>query len=135
MIFGEKTSSSDMISKLDLQRKPVQSLILDECTKLRLVKPERAQQLVEQFSGKQPEEAEEEVVCELRNNLHQQVRAFIRKDKGGAWRSPKAQEEVRMDIAATRTLRGLISLTLEILREREAWCKKNKKGLMSRLFK
>lgn len=131
---SDADSRIDMSSKLEMQRKPVQKLITDECVKLQLVTPKRAKELIDQFAGKPPDVAETEVVDELRLNLHKQVRKIIRKDKGGAWRAPKDQEELRLDIVATKTLRGLIVLMMDILLERDEWLKANKQGLFSRFF-
>lgn len=133
--MDEIQESSNMLQKLKMKRKPIGDLLKEDCVRLQLLTPKRAEALIAGMSGKRPEDAEDELVAELRNNLHQQVRQMIRKDKGGAWRTPKAQEEVRLDIAATKTLRGLIGLTTEIMREREEWLSKHKRGVISRFFR
>ncbi len=123
-----------MTQKLESERKPIQTLLLEDCVQLGLLKRKRAEYLVTQFSGKLPNEAEEEVVVELRNNLHQQIRRFMRKHKGGPWASPKEQEDLRLEIARTPTVRSLLFLTRQILRERREWLDKNSNSITGWLF-
>ncbi len=125
---------TDMPTKLAQERKPVSKLILEDCVQLGLISRNRAEYVVTQMSGKQPADAEKEVVIELRDNLHKQVRGLIRKDKGGPWSSPKAQEELRLEIVKTPTVRSVLFLTRDILREREEWLKRSHSSLTGRIF-
>lgn len=129
-----KQQSRDMTVKLATERKPIQRLVTEDCVQLGLLDLERAQYLVRQLPGKEVRQAELEVVTELRNNLHQQVRRFIRKHGGGPWPSPKDQEDLRLEITKTPTIRSVLFLTRQILREREEWLDRSHKTLTGRLF-
>jgi hypothetical protein len=129
-----KQRSRDMTVKLATERKPIQQLVTEDCVQLGLLDVERAHYLVRQFPGKEVRQAELEVVTELRNNLHQQVRRFIRKHGGGPWPSPIDQEELRLEISKTPTVRSVLFLTRQILREREEWLERSHKTLTGRLF-
>ncbi len=130
----EKKDELDMTKKLAAERKPVQKLLLEDCVQIGLVTRERAEYLVTQFAGKEPKDAELEVVIELRNNLHAQIRKFMRKHKGGPWPSPKEQEELRLDIVHTPSINSLLSLTRKILRERKEWLDRSRRGITGRIF-
>jgi len=110
---------TDMPTKLSEERKPIKKLIQEDCVQLGLISKKRAEYVITQMAGKQPAEAEKEVVVELRENLHKQVRKLIRKDKGGPWSLPKDQEELRLEILQTPTVRSVLFITRDILRERE----------------
>jgi len=131
---GYRPKSADMSTKLSNERKPIKKIILEDCVQLGLLDKKRAGYLVTQMAGKEPMEAEREVVVELRNNLHSQVRKLIRKDKGGPWSSPMAQEELRVEIVQTPTVRSMLFLTREILRERDEWKNKGRNSITSRIF-
>ncbi len=131
---AKKRISKDMPSKLAEERKPVKKLILEDCVQLSLISRKRAQYVVTQMAGKQPAEAEKEIVLELRKNLHEQVRSLIRKDKDGPWTSPKSQEELRLEIVQTPTVRSILYLTREILKERDEWKRRNRKSITGRIF-
>ncbi len=131
---GYKPKSEDMSTKLANERKPVKKIILEDCIQLGLLDKKRANYLVTQMAGKEPMEAEREVVTELRANLHSQVRKLIRKDKGGPWSSPIAQEELRLEIVQTPTVRSMVYLTREILQEREEWKNKSRSSITGRIF-
>jgi len=120
--------------KLKQARKPLSKLLREDCVQLGLVNSERAEELVKSLAGRTPAEGEARVVEELRNNLHAQVRRYIRKHRGGPWPSPMAQDELRVDIAATRGVVALLSLTRGILRERVAWERSQKKGVLGTLL-
>jgi hypothetical protein len=131
-----KSSSkgTDMPTKLSEERKPVKKLILEDCVQLGLISKKRAEYVITQMAGKQPAEAEKEVVVELRENLHRQVRRLIRKDKGGPWSSPKDQEELRLEILHTPTVRSVLFITRDILREREEWLERSHSSITGRIF-
>ncbi len=130
----KKYKSTDMPTKLAQERKPIKKLILEDCVQLGLISKKRAEYVVTQMAGKQPAEAEKEVVTELRENLHKQVRRLIRKDKDNPWSSPKAQEDLRLEIMQTPTVRSVLFLTRDILMEREEWLKRSHNSLTGRIF-
>ncbi|MEN8177670.1 MAG: hypothetical protein ABFS39_03530 [Pseudomonadota bacterium] len=131
---GYVPNAKSMPERLADQRVGMQHLLEKECVTLKLVTPTQAKHLKRRLLGQEPEKAEQELVAELRNILHLQVRKFIRKNDGGPWSSATLQHELRMDIIATRTLRSLVTLAKELLFEREAWLNKNKTSLAGRLF-
>jgi uncharacterized protein YlaI len=129
---GYQPSTADKTQRLANERKPIQTLLCEDCVQIGLLKPQRAEYLATQFAGKLTNEAEEEVLVELRNNLQEHVRRIIRKLNGGPWPTPKEQENLRVEIAEIPTVRSLLFLTREILREREEWLDKN--SITGRLF-
>jgi len=131
---GYKPQSVDMSTRLANERKPTKIIIMEDCVRLGLLTRKRAKYLVTQMAGKQPMDAEKEIVKELRENLHQQVRKLIRKDKQGPWSSPKSQEDLRLEIVQTPTVRSMVYLTKEILREREAWKSNARNSITGRIF-
>ncbi len=131
---GYKPQSTDMPTKLANERKPTKKVILEDCVQLGLLSRKRAEYLVTQMAGKKPMEAEKEIVKELRESLHKQVRKLIRKDKKGPWSSPKAQEDLRVEIVETPTVRSMVYLTREILREREEWKDRAHNSITGRIF-
>ncbi len=131
---GYKPESSDMPTRLANERKPTKIIIMEDCVRLGLLSSKRAKYLVTQMAGKQPIDAEKEIVKELRENLHKQVRKLIRKDKKGPWSSPKSQEDLRLEIIQTPTVRSMVYLTKEILREREDWKSKARNSITGRIF-
>jgi len=131
---GYKPQSTDMPTKLANERKPTKKIIMEDCVQLGLLSKKRAKYLVTQMAGKQPMEAEKEIVKELRESLHKQVRKLIRKDKKGPWSSPKAQEDLRLEIVQTPTVRSMIYLTREILRERDEWKSRARSSITGRIF-
>ena len=126
--------STDMPTKLAQERKPVKKLIKEDCIQLGLLTKKRAKHLITHMAGKQPADAEKEVVKELRENLHKQVRNLIKKDKNGPWSSPKAQEELRLEIVNTPSVRSVLYLAKEIYREREEWLNRSHNSITGRIF-
>ena len=118
-----RDARSDMVHLLD-----------NDCITLKLVTPDEAQSYKRGLLGKAPEKAEEELVTALRNVLHAQVRKFIRKHNGGPWATASLQHEIRMDITRTRSLRSLVTLARELLKERDEWLDKTKHSLTGRFF-
>ncbi len=134
---GQGDADQDSLSmerKLEHERKPLRKVLQEDCVRLGLLEVERAKRLSAQMAGKEPRQAEAEIVTELRNNLHEQIRKFMRKNKGGPWDSPKLQEDLRLDIVNTRSVASLVSLTRSLLRERKDWEEKYKKGRFSGLL-
>lgn len=123
-----------MEDKLEESRKPLRKILNEDCVRLGLLDIKRAEKLASRLAGKSREDAEAEIVAEIRNNLHQQVRAYLRKYKGGPWPSPKLQEELRVDIASTNSVHAVVTLTRFLLKERRNWETKMKKGKLGNLF-
>jgi hypothetical protein len=131
---GYVPEAKSMPERLKDKRADIEHLLLNDCVTLKLVSPNQAKKLKHGLVGKDPEKAEDEVVALLRNALHSQVRKFIRKHNGGPWATATLQTEVRMDITRTRTVRSLVSLSRQLLEEREEWLSKSKNSLTGRFF-
>jgi hypothetical protein len=131
---GYVPEAKSMPERLRDRRTVLEGLLVNDCVTLKLVTPDEADRFKHGLMGKDPEKAEEEVVTALRNALHQQMRKFIRKHNGGPWASSAMQEEMRMDIARTRSLQSLVTLARELLAEREEWLDKSKGSITGRLF-
>ena len=123
-----------MEEKLVDRRKPIQKLVQDECVTAGLLSADKAKVLVAGMAGKRPEDAETEIVEYLREALLQQVKSFMRKTKGGPWSAPRVQAELRADIHHARTVRGVLTLSRQVIEERRAWEKANGKGGILGLF-
>ncbi len=123
-----------MEEKLKESREPVQKLVLDGCVAAGLVDPNKAQSLVAGMTGKQPEEAELEIVEYLREVLLEQVKTYIRQSKGGPWAAPRVQADLRADIHHALTVRGILTLARQIIKERREWEEANGKGGILGLF-
>ncbi|MES9896210.1 MAG: hypothetical protein ABW141_15075 [Candidatus Thiodiazotropha endolucinida] len=131
---GYVPEAKSMPERLKDRRADMEHLLSNDCVTLKLVTPNEADKLKHGLVGKDPDKAEEEVVAMLRNNLHAQVRKFIRKHNGGPWATATLQSEVRMDITRTRSVRSLVSLSRQLLEEREEWLSKTKNSLTGRFF-
>jgi hypothetical protein len=131
---GYVPDAKAMPERLKDKRSIMEHLLDNDCITLKLVTPNQAKKFKHNLLGREPEKAEEELVANLRNVLHEQVRKFIRKNNGGPWASATLQHEVRMDITRTRTLRSLVTLARELLEEREEWLAKTKSSITGRLF-
>jgi hypothetical protein len=123
-----------MEQKLEDSRKPLRKILQEDCVRLGLLSQERAERLASRLAGRRREDAEAELMAELRNNLHRQIRAYMRQNNGGPWTSPKQQEDVRLDIANTNSIHGVVTLTRHLLQERKNWEGNFKKGLLSSLL-
>lgn len=131
---GHVPEAKTLPERLKDQRAIIEHLLDNDCITLKLVTPSEARQYKHGLLGKEPEKIEEELVASLRNVLYEQVRKFIRKHNGGPWASASQQHEVRMHITKTRTLRSLVALARELLRDREEWLGKSKGSLTGRFF-
>lgn len=114
--------------KLEEARKPVQKLILDDCVSMGLVKPDEAERLALNMTGKHSQDAELEVVDKLRAALQAQVRKFLRRAKDCPLANPLAQEELREDIARVKTVGSLVMLSRQINREQARWEEQRPRG-------
>ncbi|RLJ22339.1 hypothetical protein DJ031_01060 [bacterium endosymbiont of Escarpia laminata] len=131
---GYVPEAKSMPEKLADRRAGMDALLKNECVTLKLITPGQAKKMTRRFLGKDPKVAEEEVVVELRNTLYSQIRQFIRSHEGGPWTSHSAQSDLRMDIAATQSVRAVVTLTQHIFNERDEWLQDNKGGLTGRFF-
>jgi hypothetical protein len=75
--------------------------------------------------GKTSRDAEREIVERLRQVLQDQARYFIRKAKGGPWANPRAQEDLRQDIHAASSVRSVLLLHRQIVKEYQTWQKEH----------
>ncbi|MEJ2454293.1 MAG: hypothetical protein P8103_09085 [Candidatus Thiodiazotropha sp.] len=131
---GYVPEAKAMPERLKDRRAIMEHLLDNDCITLKLITPEEAQKYKHGLLGKQPENAEEEVVTALRTVLHEQIRKFIRKHNGGPWANANKQHELRMDITRTKTLCSLVTLAKELLSERDEWLQKTKGSLTGRFF-
>ncbi|MEW8256685.1 MAG: hypothetical protein AB2747_20205 [Candidatus Thiodiazotropha taylori] len=131
---GYVPEAKSMGERLKDQRSEMEHLLMNDCVTLKLVTPKQAKKHVHELVGRDPKKAEEDLVANLRNALHQQVVGFIRKHNGGPWSSATEQTEIRMQIASTKTLQSLVNLSKMLLSEREEWMAKTKHSLVGRLF-
>jgi hypothetical protein len=134
VVGGAETCVRSMEEKLRESREPVQKLVLEDCVTAGLLDQKKARTLVAGMTGKQPEDAELEIVEYLREVLLQQVKAFMRKNKGGPWANPRVQADLRSDIHHVHTVRGVLTLARQIIKERRAWEQENGKGGILGLF-
>lgn len=131
---GYMPDAKSMPERLKDARAEMVYLLDNDCITLKLVTPGQSKAYKRGLPGKDPELAEEELVTALRNVLHEQVREFIRKHNGGPWATASMQQDIRMGITRTRTLRSLVTLARELLKEREEWLDKAKHSLTGRFF-
>ena len=132
---GYTVQAKSMEEKLREGRVPVQELLQKDCVQLGLVTQKQAKRLVRGMLGKHPEDAEQEIVEHLRQILQDQVKGIIRRLKGGPWRTPQAQEEMRQDIHSARSVKSILMLARQIAKERAAWEKQHGGGgLLAGLF-
>jgi hypothetical protein len=131
---GGAAEAKSMELKLEEARRPLRKILQLDCVQLGLLTTQRAKQLAIHLPGKLRQDAEAELVAELRNNLHAQLRTYMREHQGGPWSCPKLQDEVRLDIAQTASVHGVVKLTRQLLQERKEWEEKLKKGLFQNLL-
>jgi hypothetical protein len=131
---GYTPEAKSMGERLKDRRGELEHLLLNDCVTLKLVNPKQAKRHIHELIGRDPNKAEEDLVANLRNVLHQQVVGFIRKHNGGPWDSITEQTEIRMQIASTKSLQSLVNLSKMLLLEREEWMAKTKNSLVGRLF-
>ena len=123
-----------MEEKLKDDRKPVQKLLLEDCVAEHLLDINKAKELIAGMTGKTPHDAELEIVEYLRNVLQTQVKQFLRADKGGPWANPHAQEELRKDIHAANSVRSVLTLCRQIVKEHQVWEQEHGHGGILGLF-
>ncbi len=131
---GCMPEAKSMLERLKDRRAIIEELLDNDCIPLKLATPEEVKTYKLNLLGKEPGDAEEELVAQLRNVLRSQIRQFILSHDGGPWASASQQHELRMGITRTRSLRALINLARALLHEREEWLQKAKGSLTGRLF-
>jgi hypothetical protein len=117
--------AKSMEEKLHDEREPIQKLLIEDCVNAGLVDLPTARQLVAGMAGKTSRDAEREIVERLRQVLQDQARYFIRKAKGGPWANPRAQEDLRQDIHAASSVRSVLLLHRQIVKEYQTWQKEH----------
>ena len=131
---GYVPEAKSMEEKLKDEREPVQKLVTHDCVSLGLIDKAKAKELVFSMTGKTSQDAESDIVDHLREALHQQVKHFIRKARDCPLASPIAQEELRKDIHAARSVRSILMLTRQMLKEQREWQARNgRPGLLGML--
>lgn len=123
-----------MEEKLKDERKPVQTLLKEDCVRVGLIDGDRAGKLILGMTGKTSQQAEQDIVEYLRQRLQDQVKSFIRKAKGGPWSDPRTQEELRKDIHAAKSVRSILMLSRQVLKEYQTWQKENHRNGILGLF-
>ncbi len=119
--------------KLRDEREPVQKLLREDCVHAGLLDKKKAETLIRSMLGKEPQQAEQDIVDQLRQILQDQVKAAIRR-KNGPWTTPQAQEDMRKDIHNTRSVKSVLMLARQIRKEMQDWKKQNGKGGLLGLF-
>ena len=117
--------AKSMEEKLHDEREPIQKLLLEDCVSAGLIDLPAARQMVAGMAGKTSRDAEREIVERLRQVLQDQARYFIRKAKGGPWANPRTQEDLRQDIHAASSVRSVLLLHRQIVKEYHAWQKEH----------
>jgi len=119
--------------KLRDEREPVQKLLREDCVHSGLLDKKKAEALIRSMLGKEPRQAEQDIVEMLRQILQDQVKAAIRR-KSGPWTTPQAQEDMRKDIHNTRSVKSVLMLARQVHKEMQDWKKQNGKGGLLGLF-
>lgn len=122
---GYVPSVKSMEDKLKDERKPVQKLLLEDCVQTGLIDVPTAKRLIQAMTGKTSQDAERDIVEHLRQLLQVQVKSFIRKSKGGPWADPRTQEDLRKDIHAANSVRGVVMLSRQVVKEHRLWEQEN----------
>lgn len=122
---GYVPSVKSMEDKLKDERKPVQKLLLEDCVQTGLIDVATAKRLIQAMTGKTSQDAERDIVEHLRQLLQVQVKSFIRKSKGGPWADPRTQEDLRKDIHAANSVRGVVMLSRQVVKEHRLWEQEN----------
>lgn len=121
--------------KLADYRVNTQNMLNQDCVQLGLLSPDRATQLCINLTGKTLDRAEGEIIAELRNILHKQVQGYIRELDGGPWKNRDKREQLRMEIESTRSIKSVLNITRQVLRERDDWVERYAGKPLSSLLK
>ena len=121
--------------KLIADRKPVGELLKKDCVDFGLLTRKRAKYWMTYMSGRVREEAEADIVSELKDKLQQQVKSYIRKNrKKNPWSTPQLQEDLRSDISMVKSVKGVVMLAGHIHKEIAKY-EGGKPGILKRLMK
>ncbi|MCB1800740.1 MAG: hypothetical protein KDI82_03535 [Gammaproteobacteria bacterium] len=131
---GYVPTVKSMEEKLQDERKPIQSLLREDCVRVGLIDGNVAKRLIQGMTGKTSQQAEQDIVEHLRQTLQDQVKTFIRKAKGGPWADPRTQEDLRKDIHAARSVRSILMLARQVVKEYQLWQRENHRGGILGLF-
>jgi len=123
-----------MEEKLKDERKPVQTLLKEDCVRIGLVDRDQAETMILGMTGKTGATAEHDIVEQLRQTLQDQVKSFIRHSKGGPWSDPRTQEELRKDIHAAKSVRSILMLARQVTKEYQTWRDEHRRGGILGLF-
>jgi hypothetical protein len=118
---GYVPEARSMEEKLQDEREPIQQLLREDCVRTGLVDKDTAEVLIRGMTGKTSADAEQAIVEHLRQRLQDQVKSFIRKAKGGPWSDPRTQDVLRQDIHAARSVRSVLMLSRQVLKEYQTW--------------
>lgn len=131
---GYVPAPKSMEEKLKDARKPIQTLLKEDCVRIGLIDAKKADKLILGMTGKTSEQAELDIVEHLRRVLQDQVKSFIRKAKGGPWADPRTQEDLRKDIHAARNVRSILMMARQVVKEYQTWEKENRRVGILGLF-
>ncbi|MCB1774828.1 MAG: hypothetical protein KDI88_14525 [Gammaproteobacteria bacterium] len=122
---GYVPEARSMEEKLQVEREPIQQLLREDCVRAGLVDKDSAERLIRSMTGKTSADAELEIVEHLRQRLQDQVKSFIRKAKGGPWSDPRTQDDLRRDIHTARSVRSVLMMSRQVLKEYQTWEKEH----------
>ena len=131
---GYVPTAKSMEEKLKDARTPIQTLLREDCVQVGLIDAKLADKLILGMTGKTSEQAERDIVEQLRQVLQDQVKSFIRKARGGPWSNPRTQEDLRQDIHAAKSIRSILMMTRQVTKEYQTWQQQNRRGGILGLF-
>lgn len=131
---GYVPKPKSMEEKLVDARKPMQTLLKEDCVQAGLISSKKADKMIRSTVGKMAEQAEKDLVEQLRQILQDRVKKFIRKSKGGPWSDPRTQEDMRQDIHSLRSVRSVLMLARQINKEYREWENEHRRGGLLGLF-
>jgi hypothetical protein len=133
---GYKPSSAALHEKLEIKRKPLSELLQKDCVHAKLLTPNRAEYWAHNLTGRLVNEVEADIVSELARNLHENLIAYMRKNlETHPWKTPLQQDQLRADIHAVRTVKGILEVCSQINREIQKAENSQQKGFLQKLMK
>lgn len=107
--------------KLKQQREPIQRLLEEDCVRSGLVNAKQGRRLARSMFGKNPVEAELEIVKGLQQTVLEELRKWMQQQNGKQpWTTPKAQNALRNDVLSTRSVQSLLRMVSQIRNEARA---------------
>lgn len=131
---GYVPTAKTLEEKLKDARRPVQTLLREDCVRIGLIDANGADRLILSMTGKTSEQAEQDIVEQLRQVLQDQVKSFIRKAKDGPCSDPRTQEDLRKDIHAAKSVRSILMMTRQAVKEHQTWQEEHRRGGILGLF-